>query len=327
MASPDKKIIAVVGATGTQGGSVARTFLSLPGWHVRCLARNPASEAAQALAALGAEVVQADLGDVSSLTRAFENVNSIFLNTDFWTIYMPAVASGKSDEESARLAFDCEFSHGKNAAIAAASVPTLEHLVYSSLGPMERASNGKYKTYHWKGKSSVVDYIEKEQPQLAKKLSVIYLGAYNTNAFVFPKPDSQTGQYEFVLPLPKEARFPIVDPKEDTGPFVRALIEDETPGTKLLAYSEGSYLDFGSLMEIWSSVTRKQITFTQTTLEELHERTGTTLEILSGAAYLGEFDYCAGVEGVIEPHQLKNKVHTKSFEQWLRDGGVKNLST
>ncbi|OIW22862.1 NAD(P)-binding protein [Coniochaeta ligniaria NRRL 30616] len=326
MASPSKRIIAVIGATGTQGGSVTWTFLSLPNWHVRCLTRNPASEAAQALASLGAEVVQADLGDLSSLSRAFSNANAIFLNTDFWTVFRPTMASGKNEVESGKLAYEAEVTNGKNAAIAAAGVSTLERLVYSALGPMEKASNGKFKTYHWAGKSSIVEYIENEQPELAKKSSIIYLGAYNTNPFVAPKRNPQTGEYGFVLPFSKETRFPIVDPIEATGPFVRALVEDEAPGTKLLAYNESSYLDFGSVVDIWTGVTGKNISFVQTTAEALHAMTGIPLEILLGGAYLGEFDYCAGVEGIIEPHQLKNKVQTKSFEQWLKEGGLKNMN-
>ncbi|KAG9785594.1 hypothetical protein KCU88_g2469, partial [Aureobasidium melanogenum] len=335
MSSPStinsKKIIAVVGATGNQGGSVARTFLSLPHWHVRCLTRSPASQASQTLRDLGAEIVQADLGDISSLRRAFSNVHAIFLNTDFWTVFRPAMASGKDEVEAGKLAFETEFSNGKNAAMAAAEVPTLERLVFSALGPMERASNGKYKTYHWAGKSSIADYIETELPELAqKKLSVIYLGAYNTNQFVAAPvriPPAQTeGQdnYGFVLPFPKETRIPIVDPIEATGLFVRALIEDEPAGTKLLAYNESSYLDFESLMDIWSRVTGKKMVYVQTTVEALHEMTGLPREILLGGAYLGEFDYCAGVEGVIEPHQLKHKVQTKSFEEWLKEGHLKD---
>ncbi|KAL2438855.1 hypothetical protein ABEF95_014501 [Exophiala dermatitidis] len=327
--SKPPKIIAVVGATGIQGGSVARTFLSLPHWHVRCLTRNPGSLASQTLKSLGAEVVQADLGDISSLRRAFSNVNAIFLNTDFWTVFRPAMASGKNEVESGKLAYETEFSNGRNAAMAAAEVPTLERLVYSALGPMERASNGKYKTYHWAGKSSIVDYIEGgQQPGLAGKFSVIYLGAYNTNQFVAPTriPQSQTNaeyKYGFMLPFPKETRIPIVDPVEATGLFVRALIEDEPAGTKLLAYNESSYLDFGSLVDIWTRVTGKTMVFAQSTVEQLHEMTGLPMEILLGGAYLGEFDYCAGVDGVIEPHQLKHKVQTKSFEEWLRAGHLK----
>src|SRR5207248_8273098 len=84
MTTSEKKTIVVIGATGNQGSSVARTFLSLPHWHVRCLTRNPSSAAAQTLSGLGAELVQGDLSDPASLTRAFASANTIFANTDFW---------------------------------------------------------------------------------------------------------------------------------------------------------------------------------------------------------------------------------------------------
>jgi uncharacterized protein YbjT (DUF2867 family) len=69
----DNKVIAVLGATGAQGGGLARAILADPegGFTVRALTRNPDSEAARALAAGGAEVVAADLDDEASLTAAF----------------------------------------------------------------------------------------------------------------------------------------------------------------------------------------------------------------------------------------------------------------
>jgi NAD(P)-dependent dehydrogenase (short-subunit alcohol dehydrogenase family) len=325
MASLDKKIIAVVGATGKQGGSVARTFLRLPAWHVRCLTRNPSSDAAQTLTALGAEVVQADLDDPSSLSRAFGGANAIFLNTDFFATFRGSLASGASVETSSRLAYDTEVSRGKNAVVAAAMVPTLERFVYSALQSIKKASHGKYhRALHTEAKASIVEYIEHGQPELARRTSLIYLGAYNTNAFVVPQKDPETGGYGFALPLPSNRRVPIVDPTEATGPFVRALVEDEAPGTRLLAYNTSSHLSIADVVDIWASVTGRKMTYTQTTVQALHEKTKVPLEILEGAGYLAEFDYCDGLDGIIEPKQLKAEVQTKSFEQWLREGDLKN---
>lgn len=81
-----KKTIAVVGATGNQGSSVANTFLALPHWHVRALTRTPSSDASRSLAARGVEVVRGDLADPASLVEAFENAHAIFLNTEFWEV-------------------------------------------------------------------------------------------------------------------------------------------------------------------------------------------------------------------------------------------------
>ena len=66
------KIIAVTGATGVQGGSVARTMLKTSGWSVRAITRNPDSDAAKALASEGATIVQADFDNEGSLAKAFE---------------------------------------------------------------------------------------------------------------------------------------------------------------------------------------------------------------------------------------------------------------
>lgn len=162
-----KRIIVVIGATGNQGGSVVDTFLGLPAWHVRGLTRNPSSESAQKLKAkgqfcvlkelyqgllqtaklsAGVEVVQADLTDPASLTAAFAGANALFLNTDFWVSFNPTKASleaeGKDISLASQIAFDFETTCGKNAAVAAASVPTLDRFVVSSLGSV--ATDGKF---------------------------------------------------------------------------------------------------------------------------------------------------------------------------------------
>ena len=82
----DKKIIAVVGATGTQGGGLARAILADPngGFAVRAITRDPNKDKAKALAAAGAEVVQADIDDVASLTKAFEGAYGVYGVTNFW---------------------------------------------------------------------------------------------------------------------------------------------------------------------------------------------------------------------------------------------------
>jgi hypothetical protein len=66
------KIIAVTGATGTQGGGVINIMKKTPGWTVRAVTRNPESDAAKRLAAEGIEVVQANFDDEASLVKAFE---------------------------------------------------------------------------------------------------------------------------------------------------------------------------------------------------------------------------------------------------------------
>jgi uncharacterized protein YbjT (DUF2867 family) len=80
------RLIAVVGATGMQGGSVCRAILDDrgAGFSCRAITRDPGKENARALAARGAEVVKADLDDRASLERAFAGAHGAFCVTNFW---------------------------------------------------------------------------------------------------------------------------------------------------------------------------------------------------------------------------------------------------
>lgn len=81
------RVIAIVGATGGQGGGLADAVLSDPesGYAVRALTRDPGSLAATVLAGRGAEVVQADLDDAVSLAGAFEGADAAYCRTSFCT--------------------------------------------------------------------------------------------------------------------------------------------------------------------------------------------------------------------------------------------------
>ena len=87
----DKKVIAVVGATGAQGGGLVRAILADPSgeFAARALSRNPQSAKAQALSELGAEVVAADLEDEESLKRAFAGAYGAYCVTFYWEHFSP----------------------------------------------------------------------------------------------------------------------------------------------------------------------------------------------------------------------------------------------
>ncbi|MEE8513799.1 MAG: NmrA/HSCARG family protein [Gammaproteobacteria bacterium] len=87
----EKKTIAVLGATGAQGGGLVRAILSdaSGGFTARALTRNVSSDKAKALANLGAEVVAADIDDDESLKRAFDGAYGAFCITFFWEHMSP----------------------------------------------------------------------------------------------------------------------------------------------------------------------------------------------------------------------------------------------
>lgn len=143
----DRKIIAVVGATGAQGGGLVRAILAdtSGAFAVRAITRNPASPKAQALAAAGAEVVAADLDDQASLERAFAGAHGAFCITNFWEHFSP----------------EKELAQATNQARAAAAAG-VAHAVWSTLEDTRRFMSldddrmptlmGKYKVPHFDAK-------------------------------------------------------------------------------------------------------------------------------------------------------------------------------
>ncbi len=183
------KLIVVIGATGTQGGSVVETFLNEPGWTIRGLTRNTSSRASQALTARGVEMVSANLDDVPSLIAAFEGAHAIFSVTDFWAGFRnpenrSKLAPGQTMME---WAHDYELQQGKNVLDAAAQTPTLERLVFSALPYVTKWSKGKYKhVYHFDSEGRAVEYGRSTYPELMTKTSVIQIGIYLTNMLYMP---------------------------------------------------------------------------------------------------------------------------------------------
>ena len=114
-----ERLILVTGATGKQGGAVARSLLDR-GFRGRALTRDPQKPEAQALTEQGAEVVQGDMEDRSSMERALEGAYGIFSVQNFWE-------SG----------YDREVQQGKMVADAA-KVAGVGHFVYSSVGSAHR---------------------------------------------------------------------------------------------------------------------------------------------------------------------------------------------
>lgn len=315
----------------------------------------------RSLAVLGAEVVQADLSSVSSLVSAFSSANAVYVNTDFWEVYRGALATGKSDDEASQLAYDTEVNQGKNAAKAASQIPELEKFVYSAFGSMKAASGGKYaRCYHFETKSVVVAYITTELPPLATKTSYIYASAYSDNPLLYPrkvppgttwilwlvsklpflarflpspspgdekskeKKVSTRGEYLMVLPGKMSTKLPVFIPHISTGGYVRSLVEDESPGTKLLAVDWWIGMEEG--MQLWEKVTGRKAQFIQVTVQLLCQITGRRPEVIEGAAFLAEFPYMCEVKNWIEPSGLKHPPPVAmSYEEYLRTRDMQEL--
>ena len=137
MSTVNSQTIVVLGATGLQGGAVTRHLLS-DGWRVRAVTRNPKSEKARALSALGTQVVQADMAERASLVPVFEGAYGVF------NVQNPIISGVEG-----------EIRQGKNVADVANQVG-IRHLVYGSAGTGARGTG----IPSWESKLVIEDYMK-----------------------------------------------------------------------------------------------------------------------------------------------------------------------
>ena len=164
-----KKILAVVGATGAQGGGLVRAILADKGgpFAARALTRNPASDKARALAAAGADVVAADLDDPKSVERAFTGAYGAFCLTNFWEHF----SAEKELAQAATMA-------------RAAKAAGLQHVVWSTLEDTRKwvplgddrmpTLQGQYKVPHFDGTGEADELFRREGVPTTFLLTAFY---------------------------------------------------------------------------------------------------------------------------------------------------------
>jgi len=188
----DKKIIAVVGATGTQGGGLSRAILADAngGFALRAITRDPNKDNAKALAAKGAEVVQANLDDVESLKKAFAGAYGVFGVTNFWEHF-----SGEKEKAQAKNIAD------------AAKAAGVKHVIWSTLEDTRKLMDPsdkrmpflqeKYRVPHFDAKAEADAYFG--------GLPVTYLvtSFYWDNLYMFKLAPAkgQDGVYAWTFPM------------------------------------------------------------------------------------------------------------------------------
>jgi uncharacterized protein YbjT (DUF2867 family) len=136
MSSTNDQVIAVVGATGHQGGGVARALRDGRQFKVRALSRHPSQHRG-----LGDEVVEADLSRPETLAEAFRSAHGVFLVTNFWE-------KGTDERKQA------------TAAIRAAKDAGVKHLIWSTLPDVEAISGGKFDLPHFTGKARIDQIVQ-----------------------------------------------------------------------------------------------------------------------------------------------------------------------
>lgn len=188
-----KKIIAVLGATGAQGGGLVRSILNDKSgeFTVRAITRDVNSDKAKALSDLGVEVVSADVDSVVNLTKAFDGAYGVYAVTFFWEHMTP----------------EKEKTHAHNIAKAAKHAD-VKHVIWSTLEDTRKwipltdtrmPSIGNYKVPHFDAKGESNKYFT----ELNLPVTFLLTSFYWDNFIYFgmgPKADAD-GKLSITMPM------------------------------------------------------------------------------------------------------------------------------
>jgi uncharacterized protein YbjT (DUF2867 family) len=306
------KIIAVVGATGAQGGGLVRAIQSdLQGaFTARALTRNVDSAAARALAALGAEVVPADVDDPSSLRRAFAGAHGAFCVTFFWEHFSP-------ERELAQATAMAE----------AARAEGLRHVVWSTLEDTRRwvpladdrmpTLMGRYKVPHFDAKGEADGVFAR----LGVPTTCLLTSFYWDNLIAFgmgPKPGPD-GVLAFTLPM-GDAKLPGIA-AEDIGRCAYGIFRQGSPLVNRTVGVAGEHLTGAEMAAALSSALGRTVRYNAVT-PATYRGFG-----FPGAEDLGnmfqfkhdfENDFC-GARDLAQARALNPSLQT--FAEWLQRNG------
>jgi len=212
----EKKTIAVMGATGAQGGGLVRAILrdKTGGFAARAVTRNPASKKGQALAAAGAEVVAADVTDQASLERAFAGAYGAFCVTFFWEHFSP-------EQELADA----------TALARAAKQAGVRHVIWSTLENTRKwvplsddrmpTLKGKYKVPHFDAKGEADDVFRK----LGVPTTFLLTSFYWENFIFFGSGPKRGPDGKLALTLPMDDKKLPGIATEDIGKVAYAIFK------------------------------------------------------------------------------------------------------
>lgn len=304
-----KRVIAVTGATGAQGGGLVRAILrdADGGFAVRALTRNPESAKAKALAELGAEVAAADVDDPASLERAFEGAYGAFCVTFFWD----HMSAPKETQQARNLAM-------------AAKAAGLRHVVWSTLEDTRRwvplSDNrmptlaGNYKVPHFDSKGEADRYFEESGVPTTFLLTSFYWD----NFIHFGMGPRKDAGGKLVLGLPMgDKKLPGIA-AEDIGKCAYGIFRrGEDLAGKRVGIA-GEHLTGSQMAAIFSRVLGQEVQY-QAIPPEVYRNLG-----FPGAEDIGNMfqfkqdfeEYFCGARSVEFSRSLNPELQT--FEQWLR---------
>jgi uncharacterized protein YbjT (DUF2867 family) len=242
--------VLVAGATGQQGGAVARCLLAA-GIPVRALTRNPAKPAARALAGQGAEVVAGDMTDAESLRRALAGAGAVFCVTQFL-----------------EAGYDGEVAQGK-LMVDLATEARVGHFVFSSIGSADQNTG----IPHFDSKYQVERHLAADlvpftvvRPVFLMENWEFYREAINGGSLVTPLSSDRPLQQVTV---------------EDIGAFTLMVLSEPGRWTGRSVDLAGDELSMAETAQVFTRVTQRPVAVRQVSWDDLREQQGEEVYVMN----------------------------------------------
>lgn len=311
----EKKVIAVLGATGAQGRGLVRAILEDKSgeFTARALTRNINSEKAKALAKMGVEVVSADIDNPESLREAFQGAYGIYAVTFFWEHFSPE----KEKEEAKSIA-----KAAKNAGI--------KHIIWSTLEDtrnwiplnddrMPTLGDGKYKVPHFDAKGESNKYFTEQNLPVTFLLTSFYWD--NFIYFGMGPKKGADGKLAITLPMGNK-KLPGIA-AEDIGKSAYGIFKKGNEFIGKTVGITGENLTGKMMADSFTKVLGKEVVYSAVPFDVFRSFG------FPGADDLGNMfqfkhdfeDYFCGVRNVGFTKSLNPSL--KSFDTWLNENKAK----
>lgn len=302
-----KKIIAVVGATGQQGGGLARAILDDPAgeFTVRALTRNPSSPAAADLAARGAEVVAADLDDETSLRTALEGAYGAYFVTAFWE-YNDVAREQAQARAMARAAAAAGLRH-----VIWSTLPdTRDHIPLSD--DRVPTLHGAYKVPHFDSKAEADEFFREAGVPTTNLSTTFYFEAFLD---FFRPTRGEDGALTLTIPM-GSAPLPGIA-AEDIGRVAYGIFRQGPSLAGETINASGENLTGEQYAARFSKELGEEVTYRPMTLDALRALPAPGVDDLANMFfyYTEHADYFAGVR---DPEYIRTlNPDLQDFATWL----------
>ena len=239
------KIILVTGATGQQGGAVARHVLKQPGFTVRAMTRDSAKPSARALERAGAEIFQGDLDDPGTVRRALEGTWGAFSVQNFM-----------------ETGYDREIRQGKTLADAAKAAG-VQHFVYTSVVSADRKTGLPHFESKWQ--------IEQHIVRSGLSYTILRPAFFMQNWYTFMREPILNGTLP--LPLNPQTRVQQIS-VEDIGAFAARVFQTPSRWANRAIEMAGEELSMQQVVETLSRVLGRNVRYVQVPWEQFRQSAG-----------------------------------------------------